>query len=214
MRSFDALNIVWNFNLVFINAHLVLLVVVSFLSKFFPGRFGIFSDNFGTLKFFPNALNFFLHLVILVLNISYHAYTAILKYTLFLELKPLLLERVHSFVHLQLREEVADKIIDDHRFFAGLRLQKALAWRTNTRLPQWCLLFADWLSLSSSLKCIKIVQIEIFIIFLIVDQIVEVLDLCVKLVKFFVFEFILRNLFFLNDIYLFLEISHLVGFNT
>jgi hypothetical protein len=84
-----------------------------------------------------------LHLVILVLNISDHANTAILENTFLLELKPLLLECVHSFVHFQLAQEVADKIIDNDGFLTRLWIREGIASIANTCLFKRCLLSAD-----------------------------------------------------------------------
>ena len=143
MGSLDALDIVGDLYLVVVYAHQVLLVVVPFLSQFFPSRFGVFSDDIGAREFFPDALNLFLHLVILVLNISDHANTAILENTFLLELKPLLLECVHSFVHFQLAQEVADKIIDNDGFLTRLWIREGIASIANTCLFKRCLLSAD-----------------------------------------------------------------------
>ena len=121
----------------------MLLVVVPFLSQFFPSRFGVFSDDVGARELFPDALNLFLHLVIFVLNISDHADTAILENTFLLQLKPLLLECVHSFIHFQLAQEVANKIIDYDGFLSRLWIREGIAIIANTCLLKRCLLSSD-----------------------------------------------------------------------
>lgn len=114
----------------------MLLVVVTLLPELLPGGLCIFGYNLGGLKLFPNPINFLRHLVILVLNIRDHADIAVLKDAFFLQLKPFMLKGVHGLSHLELSQEVANKIVDHHGLLLGFGLLKLLARGTKAGLLQ------------------------------------------------------------------------------
>jgi hypothetical protein len=52
--------------------------------------------------------------LVLVVNVSYKADSIVLENSFLLEFVPFLLEGVHGFFHVELLQEVSDKVIDNN----------------------------------------------------------------------------------------------------
>ena len=77
----------------------MILMEVAFFAQFVPRRLCLLGLNFGLFQFFTHLLNFKRESRVLVSNISNKTNAIILKDPLFLQLIPLLLESVHTFLH-------------------------------------------------------------------------------------------------------------------
>jgi hypothetical protein len=99
--TLDVLDVSSDDNFLSVDAILVLLVEISFFAELFPGRFGIISHNFSLSKLDLHSFNFSFKARIFVLDVSNETNAKILESSFFLELKPLILENVHGFFHLE-----------------------------------------------------------------------------------------------------------------